>query len=268
MATVDLGFDVANIAIPAQVLVLARGRPVRVVWHNGVGGVTCEYGEGESRRFVKWSPIGSVDLAAEAARLEWAVQFVRVPVVVDTGSDGEGSWLMTLPLPGENAVAKRWVGHPASATRAIGEGLRALHDTLPVGLCPFTWSAAGRVADAHQRAEAGEIDPAEWYEGHRPLDLGGALALVRDIPDVDKLVVCHGDTCAPNTIIDDRGDWSGHVDLGGMGVADRWADLAIATLSATWNYGPGWEQSVLDAYGIEPDPGRTRYYRVLWDLDP
>lgn len=36
-----------------------------------------------------------------------------------------------------------------------------------------------------------------------------------------------------------------------MGVADRWADLAIATLSTTWNYGPGWEQSVLDAYGSE-----------------
>ena len=264
----DAGFGSTDIAIPAQVLGLARGRPIRVVWHNGVGGVTCEYGEGAERRFVKWSPAGGVDLAAEAARLEWAVQFVRVPVVVDIGSDADGSWLITLPLPGENAVAKRWVSDPASATRAIGEGLRTLHDALPVGLCPFAWSAAGRVADAHQRAEAAEIDPAEWHEGHRPLELKAALALVRDIPDVDKLVVCHGDTCAPNTLIDDSGNCSGHVDLGGMGVADRWADLAIATMSATWNYGPGWEQSVLDAYGIEADPGRTRYYRVLWDLDP
>jgi kanamycin kinase len=268
MWVVDSGFDVADIAIPGQVLVLAGGLPVRAVWHNGLGGVTCEYGEGERRRFVKWSPVGSVDLAAEAARLEWAVQFVRVPVVVDTGSDADGSWLITLPLPGENAAAKRWVGDPASATRAIGEGLRALHDALPVALCPFSWSAPDRVADAHRRAEAGEIDPAEWYEVHRPLDLGAALALVRDIPDVDKLVVCHGDTCAPNTLIDDGGDCLGHVDLGGMGVADRWADLAIATVSATWNYGPGWEQSVLDAYGVQADPERTRYYRVLWDLDP
>lgn len=35
-----------------------------------------------------------------------------------------------------------------------------------------------------------------------------------------------------------------------------------------WNYGPGWEQAVLDAYGIEADPERTGYYRLLWDLDP
>jgi hypothetical protein len=45
-------------------------------------------------------------------------------------------------------------------------------------------------------------------------------------------------------------------------------DLAIATWSTTWNYGPGWEIPLLDAYGIAPDPERTRYYRLLWDLGP
>ena len=264
----DSGFGPTDVAVPAQVLLLADGQAVRVVWHNGVGGVTCEYGEGDGRRFVKWSPADSVDLAAEAARLDWAGQYVRVPVVVDAGSDDECSWMMTMSLAGVNAVTGRWVADPATATRAIGEGLRALHDALPVASCPFSWAAAERVADAHQRAEAGQIDASEWDETHRPLDLSSALAFVRDIPDVDKLVVCHGDTCAPNTLIDDRGSWSGHVDFGSMGVADRWADLAIATLSTTWNYGPGWEQSVLDAYGIDPDPVRTRYYRVLWDLGP
>jgi hypothetical protein len=63
-----------------------------------------------------------------------------------------------------------------------------------------------------------------------------------------------------------HGRWSGHVDLGRLGIADRWADLAIATRSAGWNYGPGWERLLLDAYGVEPDPERTRYYGLLWDL--
>jgi len=53
-----------------------------------------------------------------------------------------------------------------------------------------------------------------------------------------------------------------------LGVADRWADLAIATWSTTWNYGPGWETPLLDAYGVAPDPERSRYYRLLWDLGP
>ncbi len=64
------------------------------------------------------------------------------------------------------------------------------------------------------------------------------------------------------------GRWSGHVDLGELGVADRWADLAVATWSTTWNYGPGWEIPLLDAYGVPPDPPRTRFYRLLWDLGP
>jgi len=44
------------------------------------------------------------------------------------------------------------------------------------------------------------------------------------------------------------------------------ADLAVATWSAEWNYGPGWERLLLDAYGTRPDPERTRYCRLLWDL--
>ena len=43
---------------------------------------------------------------------------------------------------------------------------------------------------------------------------------------------------------------------------------AIATWSTVWNYGPGWESAVLDAYGIALDADRTRYYRLLWDLGP
>jgi kanamycin kinase len=73
-------------------------------------------------------------------------------------------------------------------------------------------------------------------------------------------------TPAPNTLIGSDGRWSGHVDLGRLGIADLWADLAIATWSAGWNYGPGWERLLLDAYGVEPDPERTRHYRLLWDL--
>jgi aminoglycoside phosphotransferase len=72
-----------------------------------------------------------------------------------------------------------------------------------------------------------------------------ALDMLTHAPPIDKLVVCHGDACAPNTLLGDDGCWSGHVDLGALGVADRWADLAIATWSTEWNYGPGWEDHLL-----------------------
>jgi aminoglycoside phosphotransferase len=40
---------------------------------------------------------------------------------------------------------------------------------------------------------------------------------------------------SPNTLIDDDGRCCGHVDFGDLGVADRWADLAVAALSPGWN---------------------------------
>jgi aminoglycoside phosphotransferase len=254
---------------PASVLALAAGEAVRSVWDNAVGGRTFEVGAGERRRFVKWAPAGSgLDLAAEAARLAWAADFTPVPAVLGQGQDAAGAWIVTSPVAGTTAVAARWRAEPGTAVTAIGEGLRALHDALPVTRCPFSWSAADRLADARRRAAGGLIDPSDWHEVHQGLGVAGALRLLAEVPPVDELVVCHGDSCAPNTLIGDDGRWSGHVDLGELGVADRWADLAIATWSTTWNYGPGWETPLLDAYGIEPDAERTRYYRLLWELGP
>lgn len=79
-------------------------------------------------------------------------------------------------------------------------------------------------------------------------------------------MVCHGDACVPNTLLHDDGRYSGHVDMASLGTADRWADLAVATWSTEWNYGPGWEEPFIRAYGVETDHDRIRYYRSLWDL--
>ncbi|WP_199484852.1 aminoglycoside 3'-phosphotransferase [Actinomadura craniellae] len=259
-----------DVSVPVPVLRAAAGRPVRAVWENEAGGLTFQVGEGPGRWFVKWAPAGGVlELAAEAARLRWARAFTPVPEVLELGSGADGDWLVTAGLPGENAVAERWLADPATAVAAIGAGLRAFHDALPVAECPFTWSAGERLADARRRASAGLIDPRGWHADHRHLaGVDEALAVLADAPPPDALVVCHGDTCAPNTLLDGDGRWSGHVDLGTLGVADRWADLAVATWSTGWNYGPGWEEPLLAAYGVEPDPERTRYYRLLADLGP
>jgi kanamycin kinase len=143
-----------------------------------------------------------------------------------------------------------------------------MHEAMPTAACPFSWMAEDQLADARRMAELGPFDPACWNPVHRSLSTEQALGLLADIPPVDRVVVCHGDACAPNTLITDDGRCSGHVDFDQLGVADRWADLAVATWSVEWNYGPEWEDLLLSAYGIGPDPDRTRYYRLLWDLGP
>ncbi len=253
------------VALPASVAVLAGDARLTPVWRNQLGGLTWQVGEGPQRRFVKWAPAGSgIDLAREVVRLRWAARFTPVPVVLEHGRDDDGEWLLTVGLPGRSAVDPRWLADPGPAVDAIGVGLRALHDALPVDGCPFDWSAGARLA---------HVRPASmWQERFSPehagLSVPEVLARLADVPDVDRLVVCHGDACAPNTLVEDDGSWSGHVDLGSLGVADRWADLAVATWSTGWNHGPGWERRLLAAYGLEPDRDRLAYYRLLWDADP
>jgi kanamycin kinase len=256
-------------AVPLAVGSVAAGRVTRLVWENEVGGLTYEVGASPDRCFVKWTPAASgIDLDKEAARLAWAAPLTPVPRLLSQGRDEAGSWIVTAALPGQNAVAPRWKADPRSAVTAIGEGLRAMHDALPVPACPFSWTAEDRLAEICGRAGEGRIDPVSWDEVHQPLTISRALELLADIPAADELVVCHGDSCAPNTLLTGDGRWSGHVDLGELGIADRWADLAIATWSTEWNYGPGWDRPLLDAYGVPPDTERTRYYRLLWDLGP
>ena len=190
-----------------------------------------------------------------------------VPRLLGADADDAGSWIITCALRG------RW---PSLAMEGRAEdggdrdraGTRALHEALPACACPFTWSASHRLADVRRRARLGRLDPARWHHDHQNLGAPAALRLLADIPQAGQVVVCHGDACAPNTLLTEDGRCSGHVDLGSLGVADRWADLAVATWSTTWNYGPGFETRLLDAYGIAPDPDRTRYYRLLYDLSP
>jgi kanamycin kinase len=260
------GVPPIEVAVPPPIAALADGEPVRPVWINELDGVTFALGE---RRFAKWAPAGSgLPLGDEAARLRWAAPYTSVPRVLDHGRDADGEWLVTSALPGENAVSARWKASPRTAAAGIGTGLRRLHDALPVGQCPFSWGAEDRLSVVRELVAAGHQVPSRWEQEHAHLSAHEALAMLADVPPVDRLVVCHGDTCPPNTLLSSTGTCTGHVDLGSLGVADRWADLAVATWSLDWNYGPGWEPVLLAAYGVDPDPVRTAYYRLLWDLGP
>jgi kanamycin kinase len=254
-------------AVPAVVAELASARALRLVWLNELGGRTYEVGADDQRFYVKWSPhTAGIDLGKEVDRLQWAAPYTPVPRLLDQGADGIAAWIVTAGMPGETAISDRWRAEAETAVTQIGRGLRALHDVLPVALCPFSWSVEHRLAASRQLAAQGRLELADWDGGNRDLGIDRALSVLSDPPPIDQLVVCHGDACSPNTLVDDDGRWAGHVDLGDLGVADRWADLAVATMSATWNYGSGWEETLLDAYGIAPDPERSRFYRLLWNV--
>ncbi|MFJ4223101.1 phosphotransferase [Microbacterium sp. NPDC089695] len=233
-----------DVDIPVIVRTLARGARLTPVWRNGIGGLTFRT---DDERYIKWGPHDAeATMRDEAERMRWARRWTIVPEVLEQGEDAVQEWLVTAALSGRSAVDPRWIAEPDTAVRAVGAALRRLHDALPVAECPWSWDPATRIENAAARGVS------------VPLDL-------RTAPSVDRLVVCHGDACVPNTLLDDDGHPLAHVDLAALGAADRWADIAVASMSTEWNYGPGWEEPLIAAYGVDPDPVRLDYYRRLWN---
>jgi kanamycin kinase len=223
-------------AVPAPVLLVADARGVtpELVWRNDLGGLTFRTGD----RFVKWSQRSTgIDLARERDRLRWLDGRHPAPRVLDWGEDGDAQWLVTSAVPGEHAVGDRWRARRGEAIAAIAAGLRALH-AIPIDGVPTGWTEA------------------VWV-GRRPANLGAP-------PPIIDPVLVHGDACAPNTLIAEDGQWTGNVDFGDLAVGDRWADLAVASLSLDWNFGEGHQDELFAAYGIDPDAERIAYYRALW----
>lgn len=207
-----------------------RRHVAELVWRNEAGGITARLVADDTKDlYAKWSPD---DLEPEAERLSWLSSRHPSPRMFDYEETDDGWLIVTGALVGSNAVSSRWKADPERAAFAIGEGYARLHSLDPAD-CPF-----------------------------------GAPDWVGVQDDIDVLVVAHGDPCAPNTILTDEGHFAGHVDMGDLGVADRWADLAIASWSLEWNFGPGREDAFWRGYGEAPDPERIRRYRTLWGEAP
>jgi kanamycin kinase len=224
--------------VPDRVLRIASGRPVELAWRNELGGLTFRIDDA----FVKWNPPQTgADLERERVRLEWLAGRHPAPRVIDHGEDAEAQWLVTAALPGDSAVGDTWRARHSEAIRAIATGLRALH-AVSIDDFPPEWTS-------------------EVWVGRAPDGLGARP------PSDGGPVLVHGDACAPNTLISREGRWTGNVDFGDLAVGDRWADLAVASMSLDWNFGGGHQDELFDAYGIAPDARRIRYYRALWHLE-
>lgn len=202
----------------------------------------------------------------EAARLRWAIDHLPVPRVLEQGSDDGMSWLLTASLSGVDATDSSLMASPSELVPILASGLRVLH-AVPASSCPFDFELNRALQHVQERVARGLVDAdRDFHPEFAHLQPSTALDLLEaERPRSEDVVVCHGDYCLPNVIVRD-GKAAGFVDLGELGTADRWWDLAVATWSVTWNLGPGYEELFLSEYGVAIDAERMRYYRLLYDM--
>jgi len=203
----------------------------------------------------------------EAARMRWARPYLPVPEVIDAGSDGTVDWVVTAALDGLDATRHPLKADPARLVPILARALAAFHAAAPVAECPFDFRVPAALAHVRERVRTGIVKAGDRHPEHAHLGIDAAVAeLERLTPESEHLVVCHGDYCFPNVLLDRHGAVTGYVDIGELAVADRWWDVTLGAWSTTWNVGPGWEDVFYEAYGVEPDEPRIRFYRLLYDL--
>jgi aminoglycoside phosphotransferase len=224
----------------------------------GQSGATVSRRDGVYR---KTSADPGDDLVGEGARLSWLrAHGIPAAEVLECAP----GLLVTAEVPGISA-AEEW---PAASRPRVIDALadlaRALH-SLPIADCPFD----RRLAVTVPQALAAEVD-LDDLDGERTGWSRDDLAarLIADRPPDEDLVVCHGDLCLPNVVLDPAtGRVTGLVDAGRLGVADRWTDLALATRSLAGDLNPQYGQWAADGflarYGIAPDPAKNDFYRLL-----
>ncbi|MFI0977206.1 APH(3'') family aminoglycoside O-phosphotransferase [Streptomyces sp. NPDC021093] len=236
----------------------------------------------DGTRYAKRVAAEAAGLAAERDRTAWLSEHgIPGPRVLDWHSGDAGARLVTSAVPGVPADQVS-AADLRTAWDRIADAVRALHE-VPVRQCPFRRDLDSAVALARDVVARGAVHP-EFL----PVEQQGTPApelMARLLPQVAQrraeaaadTVVCHGDLCLPNIVLDPRTlDVSGFIDLGRLGTADRHADLALLLANAreTW---PDEERArqadaaFAERYGVAVDSDRLRFYLHLdpltWGLD-
>lgn len=229
----------------------------------------------DGARYAKLvTPERCADLAAERDRIVWLGDAgIPVGAVLDWRSTDRGACLVTRAVAGVPAdqlgadtLRETWL--------SITNLARELHD-LDAASCPFDRSLAtmmdlARTTVAENRVQA-EFLPPELQETP-PAQILRHLEdeLPRRVQqERDELVVCHGDLCLPNVLVDpDARRVCGLIDLGRLGRADPYADIALLLTNAreTWpdeRTARQADREFSDQYGIDLDAERLRFYLLL-----
>ena len=148
--------------------------------------------------------------------------------------------------------------------RAIGAFLRQLH-ALPVADCPFDASHLYRLGGARRNIDAGLV-PGDEFDPERQGWTAEQVwnAMHAAMPPSFGRVVTHGDYLTGNIFLDEENRVTGLIDLGRVGVADPYQDLAIL-----WNNLREYDLEALlfEAYGeAEPDERRLHFHLMLDEL--
>jgi streptomycin 3"-kinase len=158
----------------------------------------------------------------------------------------------------------------AFSRRGRASSARSPRRTVPLRPAPGERRPAARATVAANRVNVGFLPLALQHKP--PLQILRQLEAElprREAQEEAQVVVCHGDLCLPNILIDPATDQvTGLIDLGRLGTADHHVDIALllATARTVWPDEQTARQAEHDFeqwYGTAVDPKRQDFYLRL-----
>ena len=224
---------------------------------------------------LKIRPADSPD-AEDTQILRWLEGKLPVPqVAAHEVQDGQ-DWLLMTRIRGKELCAPEVMNRPALLLDCMAEALHMLW-AVPVKEWPFGRTVQGCLERAEETVRAGRFDPSDCEpETFGPGGFRDPEELLRwlnsHLPPQDT-VLTHGDFCLPNLFTDGK-RFTGFIDIGRAGAADRWMDLALGWRSLKHNsdghYGKTYPidpDDLFRAAGIPKDEEKLRYYILLDELN-
>ncbi|MEC3914728.1 aminoglycoside 3'-phosphotransferase [Nocardia sp. CDC160] len=237
-----------NRSWPPRVAALLGADPVLSADHEGLSGGVVQV---NGTYWLKRGPVA----VAEYERYRWlGEQAIAVPEIAVFDED-----VLVLADAGVPSLAAAQVDSPG---RLMGETLRRLHG-LSVAHCPFDGRLEATLRAARRRIAEGAADADDFDDDNLGLTPEQVFdRLVAERPAVEDLVVAHGDYTPSNVLVGGL-----LIDVGRLGVADRYRDLALAARDLSDDFGAGEVAAFFAAYGLDdPDAGRLTYYRLVDEL--
>ncbi len=211
--------------------------------------------------------------------VEWLNGRIAVPNIAAYCVENDKAYTLMTRVTGKMLCDEEFLNDSSRLIKLMAEGLRILWDVKVDGCGLRVSRLEERLKKARQNVENGLVDVLDaesetFGEGGYANPEALLQWLEQNRPQED-IVLTHGDFCLPN-IFAENDKISGFIDLGKMGPADRWQDLALALRSlkhnalgvynngkAYFNFEP---QMLLDELGIEMDEEKYKYYLLLDQL--
>jgi kanamycin kinase/aminoglycoside 3'-phosphotransferase-2 len=221
-----------------------------------------------TKRFLKVQAAESYEtIEAQKQKLEWIEDKLPVPRVLYYEKTTENEYMITEGIEGidgKDGIEKFPEEMLPEIVSTIARGLKMLH-SVPIDDCPYDNSLKIYMKIAEDSYRSGKVETAELIRkfGCGNIEEAYNELLQTSSEITEELVFTHGDFSMPNVMLQD-GKITGFLDLGSCGIADIYADLAIAERSVIWNYGEKYVDLFYKAYGVNsPDRKKVRFYQLL-----